>query len=164
MRCAGVERAVAVCSDSELILFVQLNPAATIHSSSSQLPPVRLTSPSDQHADNIISPTVVENNDNISDNVVAVVDGREVGSKQQLLMMTDEETESCKEIHMLLRQWLPVHCQPDHIECVDKMPTTHHGQYFSRCHHCSSHCHHGRHASSKKQPVVTSAVVRFSNI
>ena len=144
MRCSGVERAVSILSGSELVLFVRLNPATATVLSQSQSEPMTCTDQlsaagdvsdgrlmdkqlmtcTDQRRDNAASPAAADNNDNMTDVVSGVSHGR-LTDKQ---LMTAQQAACGEEIKTFLRQWLPLHCQPDHVEVVVKMPSTNHGQ------------------------------------
>jgi len=126
MKCSRVEQAVAVYSESKLVLFVRLKTTSvdsqlTSSSSSSSshisqvsaAEPPRLVCETDNHRKHV---KPAKNNDGGSD-------------AEDRVHLTAGETER-NEIQTLLKQWLSVHSQPDSIEIVDSIPFTKHGKFL----------------------------------
>jgi len=111
MKCSDVERAVAVFSGSELLLFVQLKTTVPARAASSQF---LASDPSRQ---------LCHERDISSANNACADETAHVTARESV----------CNEIKTLLKQWLPVHSQPDDVEVVDKMPPTKHGKFLSHC-------------------------------
>jgi len=136
MKCSDVERAVTVFSGSELLLFVQLK--TTVHcswaTSSSRLLATQLRhqdSASNNHQTDIMS--AKSNYAAAADDDVVDISNLSGSDDDDKVQLTAREA-ICNEIKTLLKQWLPVHCQPDDVEIIDTMPSTNHGKFQSYRH------------------------------
>ena len=119
LKCSEVELATSVCSGSELLLFVQLK---------TQMSRDKLRDAASYQTD-IVSvnsdgrDTAADDDDDDDDSV-------SVANNDEAHPLPDREA-VCSEVNALLKQWLPVHCKPDAVEVVDKMPSTNHGKFQS---------------------------------
>ena len=136
-----MEQAVTIYSESELLLFVQLKlkpllPAdshlSSLSSSSHTLPLLAAellpqASKTYSRRKHIIS---TENSDD---------DGGGGGGcdEDDTAYLTAKEA-ACNKMKTLLKQWLPIHSQPDDVEIIDYMPFTKHGKYLLSCAYVSS--------------------------
>jgi len=124
MRCRNVQQAVAVYSDSKLLLFVQLKKmsASSLHS--------HLISSSSLSSDVTPLPTAeLSSTNNHQKHSVSAQNDDGRNDEDDKSHLTADEAD-CNELATLLRQWLAGHCQPDDVEVIDRMPFTKHGKFL----------------------------------
>jgi len=124
-----VEQAVAVFSEPSLLLFVRLktSPTLSVHHQP------HFMSASHFSSSTVMKLAPVYETPDLRDDISSAKDEDAVSSGHgfggEVETHSPGVSTACAEMRELLKQWLPVHSQPDAVEIIDNIPFTRHGKF-----------------------------------
>jgi len=122
MKCGEVQQAaVAIDSETKILLFVRLKTTSDSHPTSSS-PSLAARHPPQvcetKNPQKRITSAKNDSNANVG------------GSDEDVKMYLSAAEAKCNEIKTFLKQWLPSYSQPDDVEIIDNIPFTKHGKFL----------------------------------